>query len=517
MKKNKRMKKNQLILNRTVNASPVSNVERVVANFSGTCRYDEMEGRTYLVAPMVMLTEGVHAGSHGPVYYPPKEMAKTPAVWNAKPVVVYHPTMGGVGVSACDPVIFNTHKVGLIMNTRYDKKKKRLTAEAWLEPDRLEAIDPRVLEAIESDQPMELSTGLFTDNEDKDGTFKDKQYDTVATNFRPDHLALLPDKKGANSLADGAGFLVNENYTEHLKKRVASDINQIIDNAMSHGNVREALSSQLRERFSTSATGNDVPSGPWVEDVYDSFVVYDFGGELWQLSYTMNDTEVVLSTTEPEQVVRVTEYRTLTGIFVGNLFRSHSTSTEMEPDMKREETVKALVANDKSPFGEDDVEFLTNMKDDQFAKLVTVEEPVVINDARTVEEPDDNQLTVNDKDGQKQQTAAEYVNNAPSEIRDMLNAGLSSHNADRARVIANIEKAPGNTFTVNALESMDLKDLKAIEAIATNGRVPETQQTPARFQAPRGSKQTVTINDGDWTPEPFVAPIHNYEGSTSKD
>ena len=31
-------------------------------------RLDQMEGEEYLVVPMVMLTEGVHAGTGGPLY-----------------------------------------------------------------------------------------------------------------------------------------------------------------------------------------------------------------------------------------------------------------------------------------------------------------------------------------------------------------------------------------------------------------------------------------------------------------
>ena len=69
--------------------------EKVTANISGKVRYDEMEGRPFLVAPMIMLTEGVHNGSRGPLFYPKEELKKVPAVWNHKPIVVYH-FRGGV-------------------------------------------------------------------------------------------------------------------------------------------------------------------------------------------------------------------------------------------------------------------------------------------------------------------------------------------------------------------------------------------------------------------------------------
>jgi len=183
------------------------NLQNITVNFSSAVRHDTMEGRDYLVAPMVMLTEGVHKGSNGWLYYPKDELSKTPESWNHKPVVVYHPTMNGMGVSACDPDIITSRKVGVIMNTRYDKETGKLRAEAWLEKDRIEMVDKRISKSLENNDLMELSTGLFTDNESVDGEFNGKQYDTIARNYRPDHLALLPDKKGACSIEDGAGLL----------------------------------------------------------------------------------------------------------------------------------------------------------------------------------------------------------------------------------------------------------------------------------------------------------------------
>ena len=43
--------------------------QHVVTNFVGATRKDTMAGRDYLVAPMVMMVEGVLNGSNGPLYY----------------------------------------------------------------------------------------------------------------------------------------------------------------------------------------------------------------------------------------------------------------------------------------------------------------------------------------------------------------------------------------------------------------------------------------------------------------
>jgi hypothetical protein len=179
--------------------------QSLTANFSGKVRHDTMEGRPYLVAPMIMAVVGILNGSEGPLYYPEEELSKTPAVWNYKPIVVYHPQINGKGVSACDPDIISNRKVGVIMKTKFEDNK--LKAEAWLEEDRLKIVDNRILDALETGKVMELSTGVFTDNEVGEGEYNGKTYWATARNYRPDHLALLPDQVGACSVEDGAGLL----------------------------------------------------------------------------------------------------------------------------------------------------------------------------------------------------------------------------------------------------------------------------------------------------------------------
>jgi len=170
-------------------------------------RLETLEDKEYVVVPMVILTEGVHSGTSGPLYYPPEELKKTPATWNHKPVVVYHPTMNGESLSACEPAIINSRKVGIMMNTRWEKGK--LKSEAWIDRSKADKVDPRIMEAVDKLEVMELSTGVFLDIDDTKGEWKGESYVGIARNFRADHLALLPDQIGACSIEDGAGLLRN--------------------------------------------------------------------------------------------------------------------------------------------------------------------------------------------------------------------------------------------------------------------------------------------------------------------
>lgn len=164
----------------------------------------QLEGRDHYVVPMVMLTVGSHSGSNGPVYYPAEELSRSASDWNGRPVVVYHPQLNGRGVSAGDPDITNRYKVGTIFNTSFDGH--RLKADAWIDVARVQQVDSRVADAIAFNKQMEVSTGLVLDVDE----VNTNAGSPIARNYRPDHLALLPDKTGACSLAAGCGLMRNE-------------------------------------------------------------------------------------------------------------------------------------------------------------------------------------------------------------------------------------------------------------------------------------------------------------------
>jgi ribosomal protein L24 len=187
-------------------------MEIVTANVAGKAREMTYHGRKYLVAPMTLIVPGVLNGSQGPLYYPLEEVRKDPHAWNHIPIVVYHPMRNGKPVSARRPEILEKSGVGHLFNTHANGK---LTAEGWFDVERTRAVDQRVLTALETNTPMELSTGLTLEQEPApqgavyNSPGGPRPYVAVARNYKPDHLAVLPDQKGACSVLDGCGVLVN--------------------------------------------------------------------------------------------------------------------------------------------------------------------------------------------------------------------------------------------------------------------------------------------------------------------
>ena len=183
--------------------------QQVTSNFDGTVRRETLYGRDYLVAPVTMIVPGVLNGSQGALYYPPDELGNDPLAWNNMPIVVYHPTTDGGPASARDPTILDKRQVGTVFNTVFNG---RLQAEAWFDVERTKQIDRRIYDSLERREPIELSTGLFTKNTpaQNGAHYQGKPYQYIARNYRPDHLAILPDQVGACSLKDGCGVLINE-------------------------------------------------------------------------------------------------------------------------------------------------------------------------------------------------------------------------------------------------------------------------------------------------------------------
>ena len=180
-------------------------LSKCTANYAASTTRVTWNGREYIVAPMVLIREGVLNGSSGPLFYPGSELAKNVDAWNGMPIVLNHPREG----SARRPFVLLKDGMGFVFNARY--RQRKLTAEGYFDVEATRQVSPDILTALQSGRTLELSTGLFTDSEEAraGATFNGKAYTAIARNYRPDHLAILPTAKGACSRTDGCGVLVN--------------------------------------------------------------------------------------------------------------------------------------------------------------------------------------------------------------------------------------------------------------------------------------------------------------------
>ena len=201
-------------------------LHQLVANLAGKTRREILNGAEYLVAPLTMIVPGVLNGSQGPLYYPLEELQKQPTDWNHIPIVLYHPMRDGKPVSAKSPSVLNASQLGILLNAEAADK---LVAEGWFHVDNTRRIAPAVWKRLEQNQPVELSTGLLLDAEPAQGEYNGTAYKAIARNYRPDHLAILPDVTGACSIKDGCGVLVNEESETILNKEPEMANKQLVD------------------------------------------------------------------------------------------------------------------------------------------------------------------------------------------------------------------------------------------------------------------------------------------------
>jgi hypothetical protein len=389
-------------------------MEKLVANLAlNKVQKKELAGKRYIVAPVSMIVEGVFAGSQGPLFYAGEEIAKSVGVWNHKPLTVGHPQMGGQYVSACLPESIDQYSVGMILNTKWNASRKKLLAEAWFEETRLDTVPGgnRIKEALTKQEPMEVSTGLFVDNELSAGQHQGREYRGRAKNFRPDHLAMIVSGVGACSLKDGAGLLVNKQNEEKPSGYPVKTMQVAIAVANESRRIVE-IDEEL------------------------SLVVYNEGGKLFAENFTFEDSKVKLLGN------RIQVVREVKPLIVNE-----------KVQMKREEIAAIL--------GDAHKDFVANLSDDQVTALgklqiVQTVEKVV---EKIVEKPVVNESPKN---------LDELLACAPADVKAKIDEAFAVNTAHRDGLIEKIVANAKNQFSKEELQAMSTASLDKLTALAVN-------------------------------------------------
>jgi hypothetical protein len=323
-------------------------MNHLIANIAGKTRREKLHGREHIVAPLSMIVPGVLNGSNGPILYTAEENRKSVDSWNGMPITVYHPKKP---VSARSPEILNSQGVGVVLKSRIDNGV--LKAEGWFDIETTSRIDKRVLDLLLNGDKIELSTGLGMDEElaEEGATTNNGQsYQSIARNYRPDHLAVLPDQIGACSVKAGCGVC---NKQEESGKEETSF--HLTSNEVSHEEINGALHGQLKSKFK-----QDEPSA-WITDVFDNHIVYRQGEDLFKLGYSKSGESVTLSDEAPVKVQRKTSFVTV----------SNSKEEEkVKPTFNKETVVTALITNCEC-WTEADKETLNSMSENQLTRIAT--------------------------------------------------------------------------------------------------------------------------------------------------
>jgi len=460
-------------------------------------RYEQFQGRKHLVLPVVMMVEGVHNGSHGPLYHTMEELGKFPGAWNGIPVSLDHPEYDGVGISANDPEILDTGVVGRVFNTHVDGEKLR--AEAWIDEQALQRLSADTFMAISQQRPLEVSVGVFSEDEPVEGDWNGEHYVAVARNLRPDHLALLPPGVvGACSWQDGCGIRNNKEGGEGMD--IVATVKELTARGYSVARMYKesmlTLIDAIRQKVDAMDTDARVH---YLEDVYDNYFVYRSSsrGEnvapmsrLYKRKYKTNSDGTVEFEGDPIPVVRKVQYQEVASEY-GETNNNSKEGQAMTDDKKKPccpEKVELLIQSAHSTFVEGDRAWLEAAEEEFIDRLIGMQKnsEEIAEKLAAAEKKTETQETekkdgeteedenVNMNKEQAQAVLAEQLSNPdkfmellPGEVRDQVEHGLQLHRDYRATLVTQIQ-ANTDAYTAEELQGMKTPALtklaKAVKA-----------------------------------------------------
>ena len=426
-----------------------------------TIKKEKHQGKTHLVVPVVMMVEGVHNGSAGPILHKIDELGKFPESWNGIPVSIDHPTEQGTPISANSPDVIDQKTVGRVYNARIEGTK--LKAECWLDETKLQDLSPLALKYLNDGWPIDVSVGVFTEDEKVKGDWNGEEYTAIAHNHRPDHLALLPGAQGACSWKDGCGIRINKEggakdvKIEDLLQELASKGFTSYRHEISHQELHE----KLRNAVGTNGNKDQLTM---VQEVYDKhfiYVVVDFAESgpssesLYKQEYSVSKAGEVQLSGNPVPVKRQVEYVTM------GMTRTKGGKLQMDKKAK----VTLLIQSEALPFEESDREMLEAMEDSKLDKMVAMAEKP----ADKKEEPKVNAepVKVNAEDALKVlresiQTPEQFLQVVPAEMRDQFQSGLQLHKEKREGLIAQLKAYEANAFTDEELQGKSTVELEKL-------------------------------------------------------
>lgn len=417
------------------------------------------QNRKHIIVPVVMMVEGVHSGSRGAVLHKAEELGKITESWNGIPVMINHPENEGTNISANSPTVIDSQSVGRIYNSHMDGNS--LKAEAWLDEEKLTALSPAALAYILGNHPLDVSVGVFTEDENTEGDYNNEHYEAIATNYRPDHLALLPGGVGACSWNDGCGIRVN-NKKEGGENVVLTDevIKKIkeITPLMSNQQGMMEIMDMLRRKVDGLDNADKYHI---LHDVFKSYLIFETRPKdgsgvvsaLYKQNYQVNDNEVVF-TGEPIAVKRKVEYVVFSRIINNQNIGDHNMD-DKKPCGGCMEKIVALINNAQTNFTADDREWLLTQDEATLDKLFPKEpekiEPVQINKEQalgvlkeSIKKPED------------------FINLLPDEMKDSMQSGLALHQEMRQKMIQSVMDNAKDVWTKDELEKMNTDTLKKV-------------------------------------------------------
>lgn len=452
--------------------------------------YSPVEVNEEIIVPVVMMVEGVHNGSHGKIYHPITALTSGLPFWQDKPITLSHPqTLDGKMVSV-NEVSADAWVIGAVKNAKVEDGK--LKASAHFNVQKLTALSPDTLETLRSGKIIEVSIGIFSVELEQKGTWNNEQYDKIALNHEPDHLALLPGEIGACSIMDGCGVRANSNQKKGGNENVIVDLRSLNTNGLFALPIVYAKGLKERlDKIRTSLYSRDTDNEMYyLEEVYDGYAIFNqtvrdgktFKESLYKQTYSLNADGEIAWQGVPEKVVREIKYKTV------NNNKKEEEKTMCE---KCKEKAKALVANANTHFTDDDLSWLEEMPEDRLDKFI----PKVVTNTKTKTVEVEKEVTPDQAWKVLKLNKAQY------------DKGIEFYNEKRTAVIKTItDNTEEGVWTDEDLDGMKLETLEKL-AKSVKKEKQQNNQRANGFYVGSG----IQDNGEESGPEPLYFPGVEFE------
>lgn len=436
------------------------------ATVGNDTRTEQMDGRTWLVAPAVIIVEGVLNG----LYVPADEIAISTQSWNGRPVPVHHPVD-----TANNPQTVQNQVIGYFYFAAFNED--RLSGEMWLDIAKAQKLGGEasaVVASIQNGIMIEVSTAYWAYTISQKGEFKGKAYEGITTHILPDHVAVLPGEEGACNIKDGCGVPRTNSQEKHMKHITFNgkqiELMELGDRELNNHLTKNVEGLSFRDvgraLRTAIASVTQIASDHWiwVEDIYDDYVVYEIEAEnsdmagLWHRDYTI-DSSMAVTLSEARPVVRRTVYEDapqqqniLSQVknLVRKLFDTHKKETIMN------EMIDAIVANGTTGMTEEQLSALPE------TAISAIHAGLQLNEGDTGDDEPEPAPVSDMPDWAK--TLADSVGSLATKVDELTASTNQAQQHEIDQLVKGLLANQRNTFSEDDLRAFSLPQLKKLSA-----------------------------------------------------
>lgn len=227
---------------------------------SGKFRHERVNGRDHLITMMVAIVgDSVMNG----MLYPDEEVSASFEQLNQLPAPNGHPKVDGHPISAFHPLAINANNIGAFI-AHPVKEGKHVINELWVDTEIAAQSDDgkELVHRIENGRQVGVSTGLRMQRFIGDGEVDGKAYDSVARNFKFDHVAVLLNEAPAGAetyLLNDDGSLTTDEDTYVINQK-STLLGQSVLSKLGDGDVSENLNQPEKVAMDPKPSKKDAPA-----------------------------------------------------------------------------------------------------------------------------------------------------------------------------------------------------------------------------------------------------------------